>query len=104
MSKLPPLPKVVKGGIANYKVKLMQLGNDRTGQFIAAENNNPEIQIEQAMPPEFRWQTFFHELLHAIEVEYEVNLKDKANDSDVNRLANGLFTFWRRNNWKLPGE
>ena len=102
--KLPPIPSKIKGPLSAVPVVLTRLDDGITGRFRGNDDGMPEILIEERLGLPYRWQTFFHELLHLLEMDGEFELKDKPNDSDANRLATGLLAMWLRNNWKLPGE
>ncbi len=45
------------------------------------------------MPTEIQEQTFFHEVIHLIDMNLSLNLKE----SQVNALATGLYSFIKEN-------
>lgn len=104
MRHLPPIPKKVKGSLSVVPVKRARTEDGISGKFHAESFGNPEIEISELLPPNYAWQAFFHELIHLMELEGGFELKDKENDSHVDRLAYQLLATFLRNGWTLPGE
>lgn len=105
MRELPDLPKKVKGALVDFRVYLERPKTD--GAAAAFENGDVELPVIRVSPrlcKEFQWQAFFHELIHACELEQGLNFKDDAENSDVDKLATALTGMFFRNNWSLPGE
>jgi hypothetical protein len=95
----PPLPKVVKGSVCDYKVTIGTQDQSNAGERVISEKG-AELRVTGVLPPEMRQQTFIHEWLHKIEQEMSFKLKE----SQIDRLATGIFQDIKRNNWKLPWE
>lgn len=94
-------PKVVKGGIVDYKVVL----DDGSKKLLAPKQAGfidpikKRIVLGTDQPKEFIWRTFFHEMIHKWEIEASVSLRE----SEVDRLATVMYEDFRRNGWVLPG-
>lgn len=100
--KLPPIPRSVLGALCKVPVKIRHLP-DAAGMFLSG-NRKPQIRINKVLPHDYRWQTFFHELIHLMELDGGFELKDEDHDSHVDRLATQMFATWLRNGWTLPGQ
>ena len=107
---LPPLPTAYQGDLCVYQVVIGTPDGSVDPEFSQGAcglhnsiTDAPALYINSAMPEWWRWQTFFHEVLHSIEEEMALDLKD-GKTGEVERLALGLYRAWRRNGWKLPGE
>jgi len=101
---LPALPKQVKGQIVTYRVILERPEVDGACAAFEDREGYPVIRVSPKLCPEFRWQAFFHELIHAAEFEQGLNLPDTAENPVVDRISMALAGFFIRNNWSLPGE
>lgn len=94
------LPTTVVGSIVTYDVQVL----DRIDQEDSAGEHDSlstpaTIKVKASLPADWRWQTFFHELLHMVEEEQFIDLTE----DQVERIALGLYACWKRNNWSLPG-
>lgn len=94
------LPSHVRGALVDYDVLVVDRVDD---QDSAGEHDSlrvpATIRIKAALPPHWRWQTLWHELLHMVEEEQTLDLTE----DEVERLAVGLCALWRRNAWPQPG-
>lgn len=91
------IPKQVKIAGYTYKVKYYKIlpyknGNGEMGH---CDNNLLEIRIathdpetNRKLPTQFLEQTFYHELLHAIDNAYNA---DSLEEEQVTRLSEGLY-------------
>ena len=94
------LPLRIRGAVADYVVEIVDRVDD---QDSAGEHDSlaspATIKVKAALPPHWRWQTFWHELIHMLEEESLVDLTE----DEVERLAIGLYACWKRNGWVPPG-
>jgi len=104
MREFPVLPKKVKGQIVTYRVINERPEVDGAAAAFEDRDGYPVIRVSPKLCPEFRWQGFFHELIHAAEFEQGLSLPDTSENPTVDRLAMALTGFFIRNNWSLPGE
>jgi hypothetical protein len=51
------------------------------------------------VPLHLQWQTLLHEILHIVELAFCFELKDKSDDSDVDRIATGVLDILIANGW-----
>lgn len=95
-----PLPASVRGALCDYVVQLVERVDaaDSAGEHDST-TTNPVIKIRANLPEHWRWQTLWHELLHMIEEEQNMDLTE----DQVERLALGLCACWGRNQWRQPG-
>ena len=104
--KLPPIPKEVirADGIMKieYVKKLPPPKNQEryTAGLYDADSDEVTISIISHEPRREKWIIFFHELLHDLEIEGNVNLTEK----EVEAISTALFSCFMRNDWALPGE
>ena len=109
MSELwPKLPRKVKGALCDFTVNQlepmdMRVSVDDFGDY-SSMHRKPDININKTLPEHHRWLTFWHELIHLLEEEAGIELKDEKNNSEVDRFALAMLSLWRRNDWALPGE
>ena len=95
------LPDVVYGAIRDYAVQIVERvdAEDSAGEHDSLSQHGT-IKIKAILPDDWRWQTFFHELLHMVEEEQHLDLTEDV----VERISLGLYACWRRNNWALPAK
>lgn len=102
--KFPPLPRKVKGQLVTYDVLAERPNADGASAGFEDKNGYPVIRVSPTLAPEFMWQAFFHELIHAAEFEQGLTLPDTEDNPIIDRLAMALTGFFIRNNWTLPGQ
>lgn len=56
---------------------------------------NNKIQIDENLPSDKAGEVFFHEVLHAIDENLELDIKHRS----INRLAIALYQFLKENNY-----
>ncbi|KKK87133.1 hypothetical protein LCGC14_2756290 [marine sediment metagenome] len=89
MKILAKIPSQIKIGALRANVTIVP--------YIHADDNfrglfnqrTEELQIDNQLGGRARDMTFLHEILHMIAINYELG----ENESDVSRLANGIFEF-----------
>lgn len=100
----PPLPRKVKGAVSDYAVTRDLTDQANAGECVITPKGC-EIRVTKVLPPGCTWQTFLHELIHKWEHESHITpLKDRDDDSDVDRLATAILADFLRNGWTLPGS
>jgi len=75
---MKPLPKRIKVYTIWYKVEEKRL-NNRCGEIIFDDNT---IYIDSELPLNQQWSTFWHEVIHAINITLDENI--------VEPLAQGI--------------
>lgn len=97
---MKPLPERVEGAIVTYEVQVVEHVDQQGSAGEHDSLSSPAtLKVRAGLPADWRWQTFFHELLHMVEEEQHVDLSE----DQVERIALGLYACWRRNGWELPG-
>jgi hypothetical protein len=87
---IPPVLKILG---QDYSVEFME-GNkkrDFIGRCFWLDNR---IQLDSKLCEDKMGETFFHEVLHAIDKNLELGIKHK----NINRLAVALYQFLKENN------
>jgi len=101
----PRLPRKVKSTFVDVPVTLEERFDDDSILGLFSSAPRPvTIKILDRLPEHTRWEVFFHELLHLVESESGVELRDDPADNDVDRFSRALLALWVRNGWSLPGE
>ena len=84
----------IKIGYKNYKLEewkqTVASANEAQGQFFAKEGVIGYTADEKGVS---HANTLFHEILHAIIYQWNMELEEKVEESIVNGLANGLTTI-----------
>ena len=88
--KITDYPKQIQIGDAIYKIKFVaRIGNSRTTLGIC-DPSDYIIRIKKGMTKEETFATLIHELLHAFEAEYDINISHKA----VYQLEQAISILW----------
>ena len=105
------LPKIIKGPIVDTVVLRKPKGFDpedsETTGYYDPGLENPELTVQAGLPVWNMWHTFFHELLHKIEADSDLELVENEDLDPTNlydRFATTLMIIWMMNGWKFPGE
>lgn len=61
------------------------------------------IQIKTGLAEDYKSQTFWHEVLHGIAWERNIDL-GKNEEYIIDSMANGIYSFLKNNNYPLPGQ
>lgn len=91
------IPKEVKIGGLTYKVIQNYIFTERVDLRGQCDNTAQEIRLMGKISQESIEQTFFHELLHAIDNVYNAY---KLDDDTTERLSQGLYQVLK-DNFKL---
>ncbi len=91
------LPKTLKIGYANYKVRRVPGLHDSEGHTLwgSRDPNTAEIKLDAVLVDghPHLFATLLHEALHEVNDQYKLHL----GEDDVDRLANGLTAFLQDN-------
>ncbi len=91
------IPKTIKIGGIIYNVVIEKfIHNDLTADKLWGniDHGNCKINLNGNLDKQVLDQVFFHEVLHGIENEYQVKIKD----CDIDRFSHGITQFLKDNN------
>lgn len=91
------IPSKVKIGGMIYDIKIINSKKyelTETKNWGLSKHGECKIILDINVNSQRLWQTFFHEILHVISIEYSAGLSEK----NVDRISNGFYTFLTDNN------
>lgn len=108
------LPKTIKVGYHDYKVRMVPsvMKRAKSGEKLIGQCDlmKQEIRVWEGVGPDNQMSTFWHEVLHAIAHNWDIDLTE----TDVSRLGCGLTTvlkdcglldaWYAANSGQLPDE
>ena len=92
------IPNKVKIGSIIYDIDLVDCDNSEFSElklFGSIDHIKNKITIVKSLNKQRTWQTLFHEVLHAIDFDYQTNLSEE----NLTRLANGFYQVLIDNNF-----
>ena len=88
----------VKIGAIDYAVTFVDDLKDERGKLDGCiKYHQAEINIEADMNDQAKVQSLLHEIVHALDMQYGLGLRETAKDSPVDRLAFGIYQVMRDN-------
>ncbi len=100
------IPNKIKIGGMEYQVNITDkpiiINNDANYGGCIYYNKN-EIQICEDLAEEKKKQVFWHEVLHGIVCDRNIDLGDKE-EMVVDMLSYGILAFLKDNKYPLPGQ
>lgn len=90
------IPKKIKMGALMSKVKMSPLLRSDNGWRASLNQRTGVLEVDTELAGQIRDRSFYHEIVHKIDINYECGL----NEENISRIANGLYE-WEHDNLKI---
>ena len=92
------LPKTIKVGPFEYTVTEVEHLAEKHGSLGEHVPFSSEILIDSGLDWQSKKQVFFHEVLHALEERFKLEIGGENADDKIDRMATVLLQFLQDNN------